>query len=148
VLRLFAESGGPASAAITGLVNNAGIIQPQMRVRDMSCERLQRIMAVQRDRLDPLRPGGGAADVDASGGTAARSSTCPRLAARSRAPGEYRGLCRKQGHRSTTFTLGLALRGRRRRHPRQCRAARHHRDRHPRQRRDPRRVERIARPSR
>ena len=106
VLRLFGETEdrfGP----ITGLVNNAGIIQPQMRVSDMSMDRLQRIMAVNvigtilcaREAVRRMST--------ASGGQGGSIVNLSSVAARLGAPGEYVDYAASKGA-VDTFTLGLA----------------------------------------
>ena len=62
--------------AVAALVNNAGILETQMRVEQMDA-RLQRIM--QANVVGPsVRPRGGAPDVRGTAARAASSSMCPR----------------------------------------------------------------------
>lgn len=106
VLRLFDETEARLGP-ITGLVNNAGILQQQMRVADMSAERLQRVVAVNligsilcaREavrRMSTARGGSGGSIVNLSS-----------VAARLGAPGEYVDYAATKGA-IDTFTLGLA----------------------------------------
>ena len=67
------------SARSTALVNNAGILETQMRVEAMDAARLHAHLRHQRHRRVPLRARGGAAHVDqARRRRAAPSSTCRR----------------------------------------------------------------------
>jgi NAD(P)-dependent dehydrogenase (short-subunit alcohol dehydrogenase family) len=106
VLQLFDETHA-CLGPITGLINNAGIIQRQMRVADMTAERLQRIVAVNligsilcaREavrRMSTARGGSGGSIVNLSS-----------VAARLGAPGEYVDYAATKGA-IDTFTLGLA----------------------------------------
>ena len=106
VLKLFAaveQQLGPVGA----LVNNAGILQQQSRLADMSLERMQRILAVNvlgtllcsREavrRMSTAQGGAGGAIVNLSS-----------VAARLGAPGEYIDYAASKGA-IDTFTLGLA----------------------------------------
>lgn len=106
VERLFATCDrelGP----LTALVNNAGILEKQMRVEDMDGARLQRIFATNvfgsmlcaREairRMSTQRGGRGGAIVNVSSG-----------ASRSGAPGEYVDYAASKGALDT-FTIGLA----------------------------------------
>jgi len=106
VLRLFAETDrvfGPVSA----LVNNAGVLEQQMRVDEMSAARLSRIFATNvigsmlcaREavrRMSTRHGGAGGAIVNLSS-----------VAARLGAPGEYVDYAASKGA-IDTFTVGLA----------------------------------------
>jgi NAD(P)-dependent dehydrogenase (short-subunit alcohol dehydrogenase family) len=106
VVRLFAECDrllGPLSA----LVNNAGILETQMRVDAMDAGRLQRVFAVNvtgsflcaREavrRMSTKHGGAGGAIVNLSSG-----------AARTGSPGEYVDYAATKGA-IDTFTIGLA----------------------------------------
>jgi NAD(P)-dependent dehydrogenase (short-subunit alcohol dehydrogenase family) len=106
VLRLFKtvdETLGPLSA----LVNNAGILKPQMRVSEMSLERVSEVMTVNvigcflcaREavkRMSASTGGKGGAIVNVSSG-----------ASRLGAPGEYVDYAASKGALDT-FTVGLA----------------------------------------
>ncbi len=106
VLRLFEtvdESLGPVSA----LVNNAGILRQQMRVSEMSAERISEVMAVNvtgcflcaREavkRMSTSSGGKGGAIVNVSSG-----------ASRLGAPGEYVDYAASKGALDT-LTIGLA----------------------------------------
>ncbi|HJU42315.1 MAG TPA: SDR family oxidoreductase [Vicinamibacterales bacterium] len=106
VVRLFATCDrelGPLSA----LVNNAGILETQMRVESMDAGRLQRVFAVNvtgafmcaREavrRMSPKHGGAGGAIVNLSSGAAKFGS-----------PGEYVDYAAAKGA-IDTFTIGLA----------------------------------------
>lgn len=106
VLRLFGETErqlGPLDA----LVNNAGILEPQMRLTHLTPERMQRIFAANvigpflcaREavkRMSVLSGGKGGAIVNVSS-----------IAARTGSPGEYIDYAASKGA-IDTFTIGLA----------------------------------------
>ena len=106
VLNLFAaaeQQFGPVGA----LVNNAGVLQRQSRLRDMTAERIERILAVNvlgtllcsREavrRMSTLQGGSGGAIVNLSS-----------VAARLGAPGEYIDYAASKGA-VDAFTIGLA----------------------------------------
>ena len=105
VKRLFA--GAQRLGAITGLVNNAGILERQGRLEDMSADRLARVFATnitgsflcarEAVRLMSTRHGGrGGAIVNVSS-----------MAARLGAPGEYVDYAASKGA-IDTLTIGLA----------------------------------------
>ena len=105
-MRLFREVDkqlGP----LTALVNNAGILEPQMRVQDMSIARLNNVFSTNvigsflcvREavkRMSTLRDGRGGAIVNVSSG-----------AARLGSPGEYVDYAASKGA-IDTMTIGLA----------------------------------------
>ncbi|GAB2800305.1 SDR family oxidoreductase [Halomonas shantousis] len=106
VLRLF-EAVDEQLGPVTALVNNAGILEPQMRVVDMTADRLARILAVNvagsilcaREairRMSTAKGGQGGAIVNLSS-----------VAARLGAPNEYVDYAATKGA-IDTFTLGLA----------------------------------------
>ena len=74
ILALFSATDrelGPVAA----LVNNAGILETQMRVEQMDAARLQRIMQANGSAL-PVRPRGGAPDVQAARRRGRRHRQC------------------------------------------------------------------------
>ncbi|MEK6481408.1 SDR family oxidoreductase [Catalinimonas sp. 4WD22] len=106
IIRMFAECDrllGP----IYGLVNNAGILEKQMRVEEMNMERLQRILATnvagqiicarEAIRRMSLKHGG-------KGGVIVNISS---IAARTGSPGEYVDYAASKGS-IDTFTIGLS----------------------------------------
>jgi len=106
VIRLF-ETVDRELGRVTALVNNAGILERQMRVEDMSAERLNRILAVNvtgiflcaREavrRMSTRHGGPGGAIVNVSS-----------VAARLGSPGEYVDYAASKGA-TDTFTIGLA----------------------------------------
>ncbi|MFN8059035.1 MAG: SDR family oxidoreductase [Vicinamibacterales bacterium] len=106
VLRLF-DTADAALGRVSALVNNAATLEPQMRVEDMSADRLARIFAVNvvgtmlcaREavrRMSTRRGGRGGAIVNLSS-----------AAARLGAPGEYVDYAASKGA-VDTFTVGLA----------------------------------------
>ena len=106
VVRLF-ETVDEQLGPVTALVNNAGILEPQMRVEDMEAARLARIFAVNvtgsflcaREavrRMSTRKEGDGGAIVNLSS-----------VAARLGAPNEYIDYAATKGA-IDTFTLGLA----------------------------------------
>lgn len=106
VVRLF-ETCDRALGPLTALVNNAGILETQMRVETMDAARLQRIFATNvigafvcaREavrRMSRGRGGGGGAIVNVSSG-----------ASRLGSPGEYVDYAASKGA-IDTLTLGLA----------------------------------------
>lgn len=106
VIRLF-ETVDEQLGPVTALVNNAGILEPQMRVEDMDAARLARILAVNvtgsflcaREavrRMSTEKGGVGGAIVNLSS-----------VAARVGAPNEYVDYAATKGA-IDTFTLGLA----------------------------------------
>lgn len=106
VIRLF-ETVDEQLGPVTALVNNAGILEPQMRVEDMDAVRLARILAVNvtgsflcaREavrRMSTEKGGKGGAIVNLSS-----------VAARVGAPNEYVDYAATKGA-IDTFTLGLA----------------------------------------
>ena len=104
ILALFSATDrelGPVAA----LVNNAGILETQMRVEQMDAARLQRIMQANVVGL-PVRPRGGAPDVRGTAARAASSSMCPRPP-RACSPGEYVDYAASKGALDT-MTIGLA----------------------------------------
>lgn len=106
VMRLF-ESIDRESGTLVALVNNAGILEHQMRVEDMTAERLNRILAINvtgsflcaREairRMSTRHGGAGGAIVNVSS-----------IAARLGAPNEYVDYAASKGA-IDSFTLGLA----------------------------------------
>jgi NAD(P)-dependent dehydrogenase (short-subunit alcohol dehydrogenase family) len=106
VVRLF-ETCDRALGPVTALVNNAGILETQMRVETMDAARITRILATNvvgsmicaREavrRMSPRHGGRGGAIVNLSSG-----------AARLGAPGEYVDYAASKGA-IDTFTIGLA----------------------------------------
>ncbi|WP_136067591.1 SDR family oxidoreductase [Modicisalibacter radicis] len=106
VVRLF-ETVDRELGTLTALVNNAGILEPQCRVADMTTERLSRILAANvtgsflcaREairRMSTAHGGKGGAIVNLSS-----------VAARLGAPGEYVDYAATKGA-IDTFTTGLA----------------------------------------
>lgn len=106
VLRLF-ETCDRALGALTALVNNAGILETQMRVESMNAARLQRVFATNvvgafmccREavrRMSKKRGGAGGAIVNVSSG-----------ASRLGAPGEYVDYAASKGA-VDTLTIGLS----------------------------------------
>ena len=106
VVRLF-ETCDTTLGSATALVNNAGILETQMRVETMNAERLQRILATNvigpflcaREavrRMSTARGGRGGAIVNVSSG-----------AARLGSPGEYVDYAASKGA-IDTMTIGLA----------------------------------------
>ncbi|MCG7598222.1 SDR family oxidoreductase [Halomonas sp. McH1-25] len=106
ILRLF-QTTDERLGPVTALVNNAGILERQMRVEDMDAERLSRILAVNvagsilcaREairRMSTAHGGQGGAIVNLSS-----------VAARLGAPNEYVDYAATKGA-IDTFTLGLA----------------------------------------
>ncbi len=106
VVRLF-ETVDRELGPLTALVNNAGILEPQMRVADMSAERLTRILATNvtgsflcaREairRMSTAHGGAGGAIVNLSS-----------VAARMGAPNEYVDYAASKGA-IDSFTMGLA----------------------------------------
>ncbi len=106
VLRLF-ETSDRALGALTGLVNNAGILETQMRVENMDAARLERVFATNvigpflcaREavrRLSTKHGGQGGSIVNVSSG-----------AARLGSPGEYVDYAASKGA-IDTLTMGLA----------------------------------------
>jgi NAD(P)-dependent dehydrogenase (short-subunit alcohol dehydrogenase family) len=106
ILRLFAEV-DTAFGPLTALVNNAGILEPQMRVDQMDVARLTRVLntnivgnflcAREAVRRMSTRHGG------SGGGIVNLSSVAARLGA----PGEYVDYAASKGA-IDSFTLGLA----------------------------------------
>lgn len=107
VIHLFQEL-DKSGAVLKGLVNNAGILETQMKVVDMSADRLQRILAnnvtscflCAREAIKrmSLRYGG-------EGGAIVNVSS---VAARTGSPGEYVDYAASKGA-IDTFTVGLAI---------------------------------------
>jgi NAD(P)-dependent dehydrogenase (short-subunit alcohol dehydrogenase family) len=106
VVRLF-ESCDRSLGTLTGLVNNAGILETQMRVESMDAARLTRVLAVNvtgsflcaREavrRMSTARGGGGGAIVNVSSG-----------ASRLGSPREYVDYAASKGA-VDTLTIGLA----------------------------------------
>ena len=106
VCRLFQEV-DRRLGALTGLVNNAGMLEPQMRVESMTADRLTRVFATNitgaflcaREavrRMSTARGGRGGAIVNVSSG-----------AARLGSPGEYVDYAASKGA-IDTMTVGLA----------------------------------------
>jgi NAD(P)-dependent dehydrogenase (short-subunit alcohol dehydrogenase family) len=106
VIRLF-ETVDKELGAVTALVNNAGILERQMRVEDMDAARLNRIFATNvigsflcaREavrRMSTTRGGSGGAIVNVSSG-----------ASRLGSPGEYVDYAASKGA-IDTMTIGLA----------------------------------------
>jgi NAD(P)-dependent dehydrogenase (short-subunit alcohol dehydrogenase family) len=106
VVRLF-QASDEALGPLKGLINNAAILETQMRVDSMDAERLQRVFATNvlgaftcaREavrRMSTRRGGGGGAIVNLSSG-----------AARLGAPNEYIDYAASKGA-IDTFTIGLA----------------------------------------
>src|SRR4051812_9969820 len=106
VVRLF-EASDQALGALVGLVNNAGVLETQMRVEGMDASRLHRVFATNvigafmcaREairRMSTKRGGSGGAIVNVSSG-----------AARSGSPNEYVDYAASKGA-IDTFTIGLA----------------------------------------
>lgn len=106
ILRLFSEV-DQKLGLLTALVNNAGILEQQMRVTDMDVARLNRVFSTNvigsflcaREaikRMSTLRSGSGGAIVNVSSG-----------AARSGSPGEYVDYAASKGA-IDTMTIGLA----------------------------------------
>lgn len=106
VIRLF-ETVDKRLGPVTALVNNAGILEPQMRVEDMDAARLARILAVNvtgsflcaREAVRRMSTGKGG-----KGGAIVNLSS---VAARVGAPNEYVDYAATKGA-IDTFTLGLA----------------------------------------
>ena len=106
VIRLF-EASDQALGSPVGLVNNAGVLETQMRVETMDASRLHRVFATNvvgaficaREavrRMSTKRGGNGGAIVNVSSG-----------AARLGSPGEYVDYAASKGA-IDTFTIGLA----------------------------------------
>ena len=106
VMRLFATCDRDLGR-LTALVNNAGILETQMRVEQMDSGRLQRVLAANvvgpficaREavrRMSPTHGGRGGAIVNVSSG-----------ASRMGSPGEYVDYAASKGA-IDTFTIGLA----------------------------------------
>ena len=106
VVRLF-ETADRALGRLSGLVNNAGILETQMRVDSMNADRLHRVLSTNvvgaflcaREavrRLSTKHGGVGGAIVNVSSG-----------AARLGSPGEYVDYAASKGA-IDTFTIGLA----------------------------------------
>ncbi|HSI48188.1 MAG TPA: SDR family oxidoreductase [Ideonella sp.] len=106
VLRLFAAV-DQTLGRLTGLINNAGMLAPQMRVEDMSAARLQQVLATNvigcflcaREavrRMARSRGGAGGAIVNLSS-----------MAAKLGAPGEYVDYAASKGA-VESMTIGLA----------------------------------------
>jgi NAD(P)-dependent dehydrogenase (short-subunit alcohol dehydrogenase family) len=106
VVRLF-ETCDAKLGTLTALVNNVGIVEPQMRVEQMDAARVQRILATNvvsafvcaREavrRMSTKRGGSGGAIVNVSSG-----------AARLGSPGEYVDYAASKGAMDT-LTIGLA----------------------------------------
>lgn len=106
VVRLFAEVDA-ALGAVTALVNNAGILEPQIRVEEMTAARLERVLATNvtgaflcaREavrRMSTRHGGRGGAIVNVS-------SAASRLGS----PGEYVDYAASKGA-VDTLTVGLA----------------------------------------
>jgi NAD(P)-dependent dehydrogenase (short-subunit alcohol dehydrogenase family) len=106
VVAMFAET-DRTLGRVTGLVNNAGIVDLRSRVEDMSAERIQRMLAVNvtgsflcaREavkRMSTRNGGKGGAIVNVSS-----------IAARLGGPGEYVDYAASKGA-IDTFTIGLA----------------------------------------
>lgn len=106
VVRLF-ETCDRSLGPVTALVNNAGILETQMRVDEMASDRLQRVLATNvigsfmcaREavrRMSTRHGGGGGAIVNVSS-----------IAARLGSPGEYVDYAASKGA-IDTFTRGLA----------------------------------------
>jgi NAD(P)-dependent dehydrogenase (short-subunit alcohol dehydrogenase family) len=106
VLRMFASI-DDRFGSLVGLVNNAGIIRPQMRLDAMTSERFAQIMAVNvigtllcaREAVKRMSTAHGGA-----GGSIVNLSS---VAARLGAPGEYVDYAASKGA-IDTFTIGLA----------------------------------------
>ena len=106
VIRLFEET-DKRFGKLAGLVNNAGIIRPQMRLESMSAERFREIMAVNvigtllcaREAVKRMSTAHGGA-----GGSIVNLSS---VAARLGAPGEYVDYAASKGA-VDSFTVGLA----------------------------------------
>lgn len=106
VLRLFAAAEGQFGP-VSALVNNAGILQRQSRLRDMSAERIERILAVNvlgtllcsREAVRRMST--------ALGGTGGAIVNLSSVAARLGAPGEYVDYAASKGA-IDAFTIGLA----------------------------------------
>jgi NAD(P)-dependent dehydrogenase (short-subunit alcohol dehydrogenase family) len=106
VVRLFAETAAQLGR-VSALVNNAGILERQMMVEDMTVERLSRIFAANvtgpilcaREAIKhmALKHGG-------SGGAIVNVSS---IAAKTGSPGEYVDYAASKGALDT-FTIGLA----------------------------------------
>ncbi len=106
VRRLF-ETVEEALGPLAALVNNAGVLEPQMRLEDMDAERLHRIFRVNvigcflcaREavrRMSTINGGAGGAIVNVSS-----------LASRSGSPGEYVDYAASKGALDT-MTVGLS----------------------------------------
>ena len=106
VIRLF-ESVDRALGPLTALVNNAGVLEPQMRVESMNAERITRVLATNvtgtllcaREairRMSTARGGSGGAIVNVSS-----------MASRIGSPGEYVDYAASKGA-VDSLTIGLA----------------------------------------
>lgn len=106
VVRLF-ETADKTLGALSGLVNNAGVLETQMRLESMSAARLQRVVATNvvgallcaREAVRRLSTKHGG-----RGGTIVNLSSA---AARLGSPGEYVDYAASKGA-IDTFTIGLA----------------------------------------
>ncbi|MGK7924071.1 MAG: SDR family oxidoreductase [Spirulina sp.] len=106
VIALF-ETVDAQLGTVTALVNNAGILEPQMRVEDMDADRLQRIFATNiigaflcaREAIKRM-----SARYGGSGGAIVNVSS---VAARLGSPGEYVDYAASKGA-IDTLTVGLA----------------------------------------
>jgi len=106
ILRLFAETErrlGPISA----LVNNAGILEPQMRLVDMTAERLQRILRA--NVVGPMRCAGEAVRRMSTkhGGSGGAIVNVSSIASKTGSPNEYIDYAASKGALDT-FTIGLS----------------------------------------
>ncbi len=81
VVRLFATCDAELGR-VAALVNNAGILETQMRVEAMDAGRLQRVLTANVISAVPVRARGGAPDVDADTAVRAAPSSTSRRAPR------------------------------------------------------------------
>ena len=120
---------------LTALVNNAGILETQMRVEAMDARAAAaRLSPPTSSARSSARARRCAACRRGTAAAAAPSSTSRRWPRASARPGEYVDYAASKGA-IDTFTIGLAREVAAGGHPRQRRAPRRHLHRHPRQRR-------------
>ena len=121
VVRIFEETEAKLGP-VTALVNNAGILEQQMRVEAMTPERWSRVLAINvigsflcaREAVKRMSTKSGG-----SGGAIVNVSS---MAAKLGAPGEYVDYAASKAA-VDALTIGLAKGSGRREHPSQCRAS-------------------------